>query len=91
MFDSVRKHQKILQLILLLLILPSFVFLGVNSYMGSGTSDSDVAKVGNDVISGAEFDNTLKNQAQRAGLPLEMMNSSTFKNNILNVLKNFQN
>ncbi len=84
MFDSVRKHQKILQLILLLLILPSFVFLGVNSYMGSGTSDSDVAKVGNDVISGAEFDNTLKNQAQRAGLPLEMMNSSTFKNNILN-------
>ena len=84
MFDSVRKHQKILQLILLLLILPSFVFLGVSSYTGSGTNDSDVAKVGGDVITGTEFDNALKSQAQRAGIPLEMTNSSAFKNNVLN-------
>ena len=84
MFDSVRKHQKILQLVLLLLIVPSFVFLGVQSYTGTGTNDSDVAKIGNDVISGTEFDNALKNQAQRAGLPLEMTNSGAFKNNVLN-------
>jgi len=84
MFDSVRKHQKILQLALLILILPSFVFLGVQSYTGSGTNDSDVAKIGNEVISGTEFDNALKNQAQRAGLPVTMTNSSAFKNNVLN-------
>jgi len=44
MFETVRKNQKILQIILLILIVPSFVFLGVDSYTKSGDSKTDIAK-----------------------------------------------
>ena len=84
MLDYVRTHQKILQIILLVLILPSFVFIGVQSYTNMGSSDTDVAKVGKDVISGNELDNAVKNQAQRSGLPLELANSPALKMNVLN-------
>jgi parvulin-like peptidyl-prolyl isomerase len=86
MFEYVRSHQKLLQTILLLLILPSFVVVGVRSYMGSDGKATDIAKIGNEFISGPEFDNALKNQAQRAGLPPAIVNSSSFKNNVLNQL-----
>jgi len=32
MFDTVRNHQRALQFVLLLLILPSFVFFGLSGY-----------------------------------------------------------
>jgi len=32
MFDTIRKHQRVLQFILLLLIFPAFVFFGVSGY-----------------------------------------------------------
>jgi len=83
MLEYVRTHQKILQLILLILILPSFVFLGVESYTNMGGKDTDIAKVGKDVISGTAFENALKNQAQRTGLPSELANSVAFKSNVL--------
>ena len=84
MLDYVRTHQKILQIILLVLILPSFVFIGVQSYTNMGSKETDVAKVGQDVISVNELDNAVKNQAQRSGIPLELANSPSFKVNVLN-------
>lgn len=86
MLDYVRTHQKILQIVLLVLILPSFVFIGVQSYTGMGSKDSDVGKVGNDLITSVEFENAVKNQAQRSGMPAEFANSSGFKSNVLNQL-----
>ena len=86
MLDYVRTHQKILQIVLLVLILPSFVFIGVQSYTGMGSKDSDVGKVGNDLITNVEFENAVKNQAQRSGMPAEFANSSGFKSNVLNQL-----
>ena len=32
MFDSIRKHQRVLQFLLLILIFPAFVFFGVSGY-----------------------------------------------------------
>jgi peptidyl-prolyl cis-trans isomerase D len=84
MLDYVRNHQKILQIILLVLILPSFVFIGVQSYTKMGSKDSDVAKVGKDIVSINELDNAVKNQAQRTGLSQELANSPAFKGNVLN-------
>jgi hypothetical protein len=86
MLESVRTHQKLLQTILLILILPSFVFIGVQSYMGMGGSASDIAKVGNEAISSAELDNAVKGQAQRSGIPEALSNNPSFKNNVLNQL-----
>jgi hypothetical protein len=83
MLEYVRTHQKIFQIILLILILPSFVFLGVESYTTMGGKDTDIAKVGKDVITGVAFENAVKNQAQRTGLPSELANSAPFKSNVL--------
>jgi len=83
MFEFVRTHQKLLQIVLLALILPSFAFIGVESYTNMGSKDSDIAKVGKDLVTGVEFDNAVKNQAAKSGLPAEYANSSAFKSNVL--------
>ena len=54
MLDFVRTHQRWLQFILLLLILPAFVLTGVASFSGS-SADNVVAKVGSREISQQEF------------------------------------
>ena len=54
MFDFVRTHQRWLQFILLLLILPAFVLTGVASFNRSSTADA-VAEVGSRSISQREF------------------------------------
>lgn len=54
MFDFVRTHQRWLQFILLLLILPAFVLTGVASFNGSA-SDTALAKVGDREITQQEF------------------------------------
>ena len=84
MFEFVRSNQKLLQTLLLILVLPSFAFIGVKSYMGSGGNEGDVAKVGNETISAPEFDNALKMQAQRANLPEALTHSPGFKSQVLN-------
>lgn len=84
MFEYARSHQKIFTIVLSFLILPSFVFLGAESYSGMSSKDTDIAKVGKDTITGSAFEMALKNQAQRTGLPSELTNSPTFKTNVLN-------
>lgn len=61
MFDSIRKHQRVLQFILLLLIFPAFVFFGVSGY-DTFTSDDSVASVKGSKISRAEFDDAQRRQ-----------------------------
>ena len=63
MFEFVRTHQRWMQLILLLLILPSFVFVGVQGYSSFIDSGTAYAKVGKASISQQEYEN-----AQRARL-----------------------
>lgn len=55
MFDSVRKHQRVLQFILLLLILPAFVFFGVSGYQGFMSDADRVATVAGERITHQEF------------------------------------
>jgi peptidyl-prolyl cis-trans isomerase D len=86
MFDSVRQHQKVLQAILLVLILPSFVFLGIESYKGFSTSDSDIVKIGDLTISQLELENAVKSQSSRLGSNQGLAQTPAFKNAILNQL-----
>jgi peptidyl-prolyl cis-trans isomerase D len=62
MFDSIRKHQRILQFILLILILPAFVFFGISGYEGMLAGDRGVAKVGDREILQPEFDAAQRQQ-----------------------------
>lgn len=63
MFDAIRKHQRVLQFVLLLLILPAFVFFGLSGYQGMMSPDTGVGSVAGRPITQQDFD-----QAQRERL-----------------------
>ncbi len=86
MFDSVRQHQKILQAVLLVLIFPSFVFFGIESYKGFSSNNSDIVKIGDLSISQLELDNAVKSQSSRLGSNQNLAQTPAFKNAILNQL-----
>ena len=54
-----------MQLVLLLLILPSFALIGVSGYTNYVSGDEDLVKVGDSTITLQEFDNARRNQLER--------------------------
>lgn len=56
MFDFVRKHTKIVMVLLFLLILPSFVLLGLDGYNKSQDQSAKVAKVDGRDITQSDWD-----------------------------------
>jgi peptidyl-prolyl cis-trans isomerase D len=64
MFDFIRKHTKITMGLLFLLIVPSFVLLGLNDHNRSGTTAA-VAKVDGRDITQAEWDAAHRNEIDR--------------------------
>ncbi len=64
MFDIVYRKKRLVQLILALITLP-FAFFGVDYYFRSGPGLSEVAQVGSDKVTQAEFDDALRNQQDR--------------------------
>lgn len=66
MFDFFRKHMRLFQFALVVLIVPSFVFLGVQGYRGMGEgAQQSVAKVAGQSISQAEWDASHREQIER--------------------------
>ncbi|RZJ13466.1 MAG: peptidyl-prolyl cis-trans isomerase [Rubrivivax sp.] len=64
MFDFVRQHNKLFQLILLLLILPSFAFVGMQGYTSMiGGANAGVASVDGRKITQAEWEAAQRDQA----------------------------
>ena len=45
MLEFIRTHQRLMQFILLLIIFPSFAFLGIESYLRMSDKEPPVAKV----------------------------------------------
>src|ERR1043165_1065670 len=66
MFEFVRTHNKLFQFILLLLILPSFAFVGMQGYTSMmGGANAGVASVDGRKITQAEWDVAQREQAER--------------------------
>jgi len=66
MFDFFRKHTRVLQFLLVLLIFPSFVFFGIQGYSGFSSNDNDtVAKVAGDKITRNEWEVAQREQIER--------------------------
>jgi peptidyl-prolyl cis-trans isomerase D len=65
MFDFIRTHQRLMQFILLLLIVPSFVFFGIQGYERMNQRTQEVAKVGGQSITQAELDDAQRQQIDR--------------------------
>lgn len=86
MLDTVCKHQKLLQLVLMLFIVPSFVMFGISSYSGFMDKETDLVKVNGKPITAQEVDNAAKRQAERVGGNLQIAQSLQFRQAILNEL-----
>ncbi|TFZ08653.1 SurA N-terminal domain-containing protein [Ramlibacter humi] len=65
MFDFVRKHNKVMQLLLFVLIVPSFIALGVSGYDRMQEKGPTVAKVDGHAISQSQWDNEHKTEVDR--------------------------
>ena len=65
MFDFVRKHTKIMMVVMFLLIIPAFVLVGVDGYRRMSAEGASVAKVGSRTITQAQWDAAHKYEVDR--------------------------
>ncbi|MDW3683561.1 SurA N-terminal domain-containing protein [Cupriavidus sp. CV2] len=65
MLDFVRNNRRLMLLLLLVLVFPSFVFFGVESYSRFMDSSHDLAKVDGRAITAQEVDNVVRDQSER--------------------------
>ncbi|QWD95505.1 peptidylprolyl isomerase [Polynucleobacter sp. MG-Unter2-18] len=86
MFDSVRKHQRVLQFVLMLFIVPSFALFGISSYSEFMDKETDIVKVNGKPITAQEVDTAAKRQAERVGGNAQIAQSLPFRQAILNEL-----
>ncbi|ROR18007.1 peptidyl-prolyl cis-trans isomerase D [Comamonas sp. BIGb0124] len=78
MFDFVRKNTKFLMIVLFLLIVPSFVLLGVEGYTRNQERSETVAVVDGQKITAAEWDNAHRAQVDRMRASMPQMDASFF-------------
>ena len=62
MFNFIRKHQRLVLLVILILILPSFVLIGVSGYSSYTSGDDELVTVGDQAITSQEYDAARRNQ-----------------------------
>lgn len=87
MFEFVRKHTKIIQFVLLLLIFPSFVFFGVQGFSDLSKDDGGLAEVDGHPITRPEFENAMRLQqdrvrAQRPNVDAAMLETPEFRQQV---------
>ena len=79
MFDFFRKHTRVLQFVLVLLIFPSFVFFGIQGYSGfSGNENDTVAKVAGNKISRIEWEAAQRDQIERVRRQMPNVDAKLF-------------
>lgn len=92
MFDFVRKHTRILQFVLVLLIFPSFVFFGIQGYSRfTGGDNEPVAKVDGHNITQAEWNAAQREQVERVrrqmpGVDVKLFDTPEMKQQVLDGL-----
>ena len=79
MFDFFRKHTRVLQFLLVLLIFPSFVFFGIQGYSGfAGNENDTVAKVAGTKISRNEWEFAQREQIERVRRQMPNVDAKLF-------------
>lgn len=92
MFDFVRKHTRILQFVLVLLIFPSFVFFGIQGYSRfTGGDNEPVAKIDGHNITQAEWNAAQRDQVERVrrqmpGVDAKLFDTPEMKQQVLDGL-----
>ncbi len=89
MLEFIRTHKRLSQFLLLLFIVPSFVFVGVEGYSRMGDSENTVAKVADQAITQQEWDEAQREQMNRMRQMLgskfdaKIFDSPEFKDDVL--------
>lgn len=79
MFEFVRTHTRVLQLVLLLLILPSFVVFGIQGYSRFNEgANHNVATVDGQAITQAEWDSAHQRQVERVRQQMPNVDAKVF-------------
>ena len=65
MFDFIRSHQRLMQFVLLVLIVPSFALIGVSGYSSYVSGDHDLVKIGKTAVTMQEFERARSNQLRQ--------------------------
>ncbi len=65
MFDFIRTNRRFMMLILLVLVLPSFVLIGVSGYTNYVSGDKDLVVVGESAVTLQEFEMARRNQLEQ--------------------------
>ncbi len=65
MFDYVRKHTKIMMIVLFLVIIPSFVLVGIDGYTRFREQDQTVARIGRAEITRGEWETAHREEVER--------------------------
>ncbi len=79
MFDFFRRHTRVLQFVLVLLVFPSFIFFGIQGYSRfSGNDQQTVAHVAGQPITQGEFDNALRERLERARRQMPSLDPKIF-------------
>jgi peptidyl-prolyl cis-trans isomerase D len=92
MFDFVRNHTKWIMFFLVVLIIPSFVFFGVQGYTQFGSAENEtVARVDGQKITQGEWDQAHQRQIERIrqqnpAVDLKLLDSPEFKRETLEQL-----
>jgi peptidyl-prolyl cis-trans isomerase D len=92
MFDFVRTHQKLMQIILALLIVPSFVLVGVSGVKLFGEDANTIAKVAGYPLTQQEWETAQRNQLDRMRQQMgqqfdqKLFDTPEFKQNVLDQL-----
>jgi peptidyl-prolyl cis-trans isomerase D len=92
MFEFIRTHQRLMQILLAIVIVPSFAFVGIGSYQSFGDDANTIAKIDGKPLTQQEFDNAVRNQLdsyrQRLGAQFDqkMFDTPEFKQNVLDQL-----
>ncbi|MEO8298046.1 MAG: SurA N-terminal domain-containing protein [Burkholderiales bacterium] len=88
MFEFVRRHNRLLQLALVLLIFPSFVVFGIQGYQRFAGEGHAVAEVAGRDISQQELDNAHRQQVERMqqqmpGIDIKLLDTPAMKQRVL--------
>jgi peptidyl-prolyl cis-trans isomerase D len=78
MFDFVRQHTKIMMGVMFLLIIPSFVFFGIQGYGNLREAGEAVASVAGQDISKAEWDEAHRREVDRLRAQMPSIDASAF-------------
>lgn len=65
MFDFIRSHQRLMQFVLLVLIVPSFALIGVSGYSSYVSGDHDLVRIGKSAVTMQEFERARSNQLRQ--------------------------